>query len=54
MSRQFSTQGLLEKSIEYFGTNDLVTIMLSQKRDREIVEEQRRMLHEKKQSNQSA
>lgn len=37
-----SIQGSLELAVTNFGLNDIVTIMLSQKRDKEIVEEQRR------------
>lgn len=37
-----SIQGSLELAVTNFGLNDIVTLMLSQKRDKEIVEEQRR------------
>lgn len=32
-----STQVLLEEAIELYGMSDIVTIMLSQKRDKEVV-----------------
>ena len=35
-----STQEMLEDAIKHFGTGDIVTIMLSQKRDKEVTEEQ--------------
>lgn len=38
------TKLMLDKAIEYWGMNDIVTIMLSQRRDREIIESQRRRL----------
>lgn len=38
------TQLMLDKAIKYWGMNDIVTIMLSQKRDKEIIEEQRKEL----------
>lgn len=37
-----SVQIKLEEAVTKFGLNDIVTIMLSKKRDKEIVEEQRR------------
>lgn len=40
------TQLMLDKAIKYWGMNDIVTIMLSQKRDKEILEEQRKELDE--------
>lgn len=40
------TQLMLDKAIQYWGMNDIVTIMLSQKRDKEIIEEQRKELDE--------
>ena len=33
-------QDMLERAIQEFGTSDLITIMLSQARDKEIVEAQ--------------
>lgn len=36
-----SIQMSLEEAVTNFGLNDIVTIMLSQKRDKEIAEEQR-------------
>lgn len=35
------TQEMLEESINVFGLNDIVTKMLSVKRDKEIVQEQK-------------
>ena len=35
------TKELLNEAIEYFGMNDIVTIMLSQKLDKMIVEAQK-------------
>lgn len=39
-------QSMLNKAIQYWGMNDIVTIMLSQKRDKEIIEAQRKELDE--------
>lgn len=36
---------MLNDAIKYFGTQDIVTIMLSQKLDREIVEVQKDVIH---------
>ncbi|MGL5153304.1 MAG: hypothetical protein ACRC7N_22310 [Clostridium sp.] len=41
-----ATQVMLELAIQEFGTLDTLTIMLSQKRDKEIVKEQYKMLEE--------
>ena len=40
------TQMMLNEAIQYWGMNDIITIMLSQKRDKEIIEEQRKELDE--------
>ncbi|MDU2491665.1 MAG: hypothetical protein E7D27_13945 [Clostridium celatum] len=40
------TQMMLNEAIQCWGMNDIVTIMLSQKRDKEIIEEQRKELDE--------
>lgn len=40
------TQLMLDKAINYWGMSDIVTIMLSQRRDKEILEAQRRRLEE--------
>lgn len=40
------TKLMLDKAIEYWGMNDIVTIMLSQRRDKEIIEVQRRRLEQ--------
>lgn len=40
------TKLMLDKAIEYWGMNDIVTIMLSQRRDKEIIEIQRSRLKE--------
>ncbi len=37
---------MLDKAIKYWGMNDIVTIMLSQRRDKEIIEVQRRRLEQ--------
>ena len=36
-----TTQEMLEEAILYFGLNDIITKMLSQKRDKEIAAEQK-------------
>lgn len=36
-----TTRQMLNDAVKYFGTSDLITIMLSQKLDREIVEVQK-------------
>jgi hypothetical protein len=38
-----STQEMLEEAITLYGVSDIVTKMLSQKRDIEIVEEQKKL-----------
>ena len=40
------TQLMLEEAVSNYGLSDIVTIMLSQERDKEIVEEQRRRFKE--------
>lgn len=40
------TKLMLDKAIKYWGMNDIVTIMLSQRRDEEIIEVQRRRLEQ--------
>lgn len=40
------TQLMLDKAIQYWGMSDIITIMLSQRRDKEIIEEQRKELDE--------
>lgn len=37
-----STQEMLEEAISHYGPNDIVTIMLSQKRDKEVTKEQQK------------
>ena len=44
MNKVSKTKLMLDKAIQYWGMNDIVTIMLSQKRDKEIIEEQRKEL----------
>ena len=44
MNKMSKTQMMLDEAIQYWGMNDIVTIMLSQKRDKEIIEEQRKEL----------
>ena len=34
-------QQMLEEAVKHFGTDDIITKMLSQKRDKEIAEEQK-------------
>ena len=46
MNKMSKTQSMLNKAIQYWGINDIVTIMLSQKRDKEILEAQRKELDE--------
>ena len=46
MNKISETQLMLDEAIQYWGMNDIVTIMLSQKRDKEIIEEQRKELDE--------
>ena len=46
MNKMSKTQSILNKAIQYWGMNDIVTIMLSQKRDKEIIEAQRKELNE--------
>lgn len=36
-----STKEMLEEAIKHFGTSDIITKMLSQRRDKEVVEEQK-------------
>lgn len=40
------TKLMLDKAIKYWGMNDIVTIMLSQRRDKEIIEVQKRRLEQ--------
>ena len=46
MNKMGETQMMLNEAIQYWGMNDIITIMLSQKRDKEIIEEQRKELDE--------
>lgn len=46
MNKMRETQLMLDKAIQYWGMSDIITIMLSQKRDKEIIEEQRKELDE--------
>ena len=39
-----SLKDMLASAIEHFGTGDIITIMLSQRLDKEIVEEQIKMI----------
>lgn len=41
-----SIQNMLEKAVETYGLSDIATIMISQRRDKEIVEEQKRRFKE--------
>ena len=38
-----TTQQMLEEAVKHFGVDDIITKMLSQRRDKEIVEEQRKL-----------
>ncbi|MGG7057562.1 hypothetical protein ACQPUZ_04620 [Clostridium tertium] len=38
-----TTQQLLEVAIEHYGISDIITKMLSQRRDKEVVEEQKKL-----------
>lgn len=40
-----TTKQMLNNAVKYFGTQDIVTIMLSQKLDREIVGVQKNVIH---------
>lgn len=44
-------QEMLDEAVKHFGTNDIVTKMLSQKRDKEIVEEQKIIYEAYKENN---
>ena len=46
MNKVSKTKLMLDKAIQLWGMNDIVTIMLSQKRDKEIIEAQRKELNE--------
>lgn len=39
-----SLREMLESAVENFGTNDVITIMLSQRLDKQIVREQRLLI----------
>ena len=45
-----STQEMLEMAIALYGMDDIVTKMLSQKRDKEVVEEQKKIYESYKES----
>ncbi len=36
-------QEMLEEAVKHFGTSDIITKMLSQRRDKEILEEQKKL-----------
>lgn len=38
-----STKQMLEEAITYFGPGDIITKMLSQRRDKEVLEEQKKL-----------
>lgn len=46
-----STQKMLEEALIHFGAEDIVTIMLSHKRDKEVVEEQKMIYEAYKEAN---
>lgn len=41
-------QEMLEEAVKHFGTSDIITKMLSQRRDKEILEEQKKLYKEYK------
>ena len=45
-----SNKKMMEEALEHYGPGDLITIMLSQRLDKEIVEEQRRIAECQKQA----
>lgn len=46
-----STQQLLDRAIDLYGSGDIRTLELSQQRDKEIVEEQRKLYKVYKENN---
>lgn len=46
-----STQEMLEEAVKHFGPSDIITKMLSQRRDKEILEEQEKLYKAYKESN---
>ena len=46
-----TTQQMLEEAIIHFGADDIITKMLSQRRDKEIVEEQKKLYKAYKEGN---
>ncbi|MBS5886023.1 hypothetical protein [Clostridium sp.] len=46
-----NTQIMLEEAIKHFGTSDIITKMLSQKRDKEIEEQQKELYKAYKEKN---
>lgn len=46
-----STQEMLEEAIKLYGPGDIVTIMLSQKRDKEVTKEQQKSYKAYKEKN---
>lgn len=46
-----STQEMLEEAINHFGPSDIITKMLSQKRDKEIEEQQKELYKAYKEKN---
>lgn len=38
-----NTKQMLDEAINHFGVSDIITKMLSQKRDKEVLEEQRKL-----------
>ncbi len=47
-----STQKMLEEALIHFGAEDIVTIMLSHKRDKEVAEEQKKIFESYKEAMQ--
>ena len=46
-----TTQQMLEEAVKHFGVDDIITKMLSQRRDKEIVEEQKKLYKVYKEGN---
>lgn len=46
-----SIQEMLEEAVKHFGTDDIITKMLSQKRDKEIEEQQKELYKAYKEKN---
>jgi hypothetical protein len=47
-NKMSNIQEMLEEAVKHFGTSDIITKMLSQRRDKEILEEQKKLYKEYK------